>query len=238
MSRAVGELSQAMRELWGLREDGRRGPRPAMSVRAIASAAVALADSEGLDGVTMAAVAKRLGFTTMSLYRYVESRQDLLDVMADEAFGPPPALNRRRGWRGQVEEWAHADAVQLMAHPWIFDVRASAPPVGPNLVGWMEAGFQALSRAHLAPQQTASSLLTVDGYVRSSVQLALQFATDAAADTWVAQLRTVVDAEAMPAVSAVLESGAFEDDSAGFPSEDFDFGLGLLLDGIERLSAS
>lgn len=37
-----------------------------------------------------------------------------------------------------------------MAHPWIFDVRASTPPVGPNLVSWMEAGFQALSRARLA----------------------------------------------------------------------------------------
>ena len=238
MSRDPAELSQAMRELWGLREDGRRGPRPAMSVRAIAATAVALADAEGLDGVTMAAVAKRLGFTTMSLYRYVESRQDLLAVMGDEAFGAPPVLNRRRGWRGQVEEWAHADAVQLMAHPWIFELRASGPPVGPNLVAWMETGFQALGRAQLAPQQTASSLLTIDGYVRSSVQLALQFASEGTADAWVAQLRTVVDAETMPAVSAVLESGAFEDDSAGFPSEDFDFGLGLLLDGIERLATT
>jgi AcrR family transcriptional regulator len=232
------ELPRSVRELWGLTDHGRRGPKPAMSVQAIAGAAVELADSDGLDAVTMAAVAKRLGFTTMSLYRYVESRQELLMAMVDEALGPPPALNRRRGWRGQVEEWARAEAVQLLTHPWVVEVRTATPPIGPHTIAWMEVGFAALMKSGLAPDKAASSLLIVDGYARSHVQLALQYAAPGATEAWPAQLRALLDPARFPAVHAVLESGAFEDGGDDFPSEEFEFGLRLLLDGIERLARS
>jgi AcrR family transcriptional regulator len=235
MAEEATELSRAMRELWGLTEEGRRGPKPAMSVHAIAAAAVGLADAEGLDAATMAAVAQRLGFSTMSLYRYVESRQDLLLAMVDEALGPAPDLNRRRGWRGQVEEWARAEAGQLFAHAWVLDVRAPSPPIGPNTLAWMELGFAALMKSGLGPDKAASSLLIVDGYVRSHVQLALQYAAPGATDTWPAQLRTVIDPDRFPAVHSVLVSGAFDDGGETFPSDEFEFGLTLLLDGIERL---
>jgi AcrR family transcriptional regulator len=230
-------LSRAMRELWGQADSGRRGPKPAMSVRAIAAAAVELADREGLDAVTMAAVARQLGFTTMSLYRYVESRQDLVGAMVDEALGAPPKPNRRRAWRGQVEDWARAEAGQLFAHPWVLDVRTPSPPVGPHVLEWMELGFAVLARSGLPPQQAADALLIIDGYVRSSVQLALQYAAPGATETWVQQLRTVLTEDRFPIVHAVLESGAFEDDSLAVESSggQFEFGLGLVLDGIERL---
>jgi len=229
-------MSRAMRELWGLADDGRRGPKPATSVRAIAAAGVELADTEGVDAVTMAAVAARLGFTTMALYRYVESRQDLLVAMVDEALGPPPEPNRRRGWRAQVEAWARADAAQLFAHPWVLEVRTGSPPIGPHVLAWMESGFAALAKSGLPPGRVADALLIVDGYVRSSVQLALQYAAPGATDTWVQTLRAVLDEDRFPRVHAVLESGAFEDDSlGGGPSGTFEFGLALVLDGIDRL---
>jgi AcrR family transcriptional regulator len=227
-------LSRAMRELWGRADDGRRGPKPAASVRSVAAAGVEIADADGVAAVTMAAVASRLGFTTMALYRYVESRQDLLVAMVDEAFGAPPEPNRRRGWRGQVEAWARADAGRLFAHPWVLDVRLGSPPVGPNLLAWMEAGFAALAASGLPPGRVADSLLIVDGYVRSSVQLAVQYADGA--DEWVRTLRTVLDADRFPQVHDVLQSGAFDDDSlSGAPSGSFEFGLSLVLDGIDRL---
>jgi AcrR family transcriptional regulator len=229
-------LSRAMRELWGLADARRRGPKPAMSVREIAAAGVALADAEGLDAVTMAAVAKRLGFTTMSLYRYVESRQDLLLAMVDEALGPPPEPHRRRGWRAQVEDWAHAEAARMFLHPWVLDVRLGSPPIGPHVLAWMETGFAAVARSGLDPARASESLLIVDGYVRSSVQLVQQYAAPDATESWVAQLRTVLDPDRFPTAYSVLVSGAFEDGSTeGDPSPQFEFGLKLLLDGIERL---
>jgi AcrR family transcriptional regulator len=226
-----------MQELWGVSGPGRRGPKPAMSVRGIAAAAVELADTEGLDAVTMAAVAKQLGFTTMSLYRYVESRHDLLVAMVDQALGPPPPPNRRRGWRRQVEDWATAERQQLLAHPWVLDVRTGMPPMGPHVLAWMEQGFAALAASGLPPGRAADSLLIVDGYVRSNVQLTVQYAAPGATEAWVDQLRTVLDPDRYPTVHAVLVAGAFEDESySETQGGDFDFGLALLLDGIAGLT--
>jgi Tetracyclin repressor-like, C-terminal domain len=101
---------------------------------------------------------------------------------------------------------------------------------------WMEHGFAALAASGLAPGRAADALLVIDGYVRSSTQLHLQYAAPGATETWVAQLRTVLDADRFPTVHSVLVSGAFEDESyTEAQGRDFDFGLKLLLDGIEGL---
>ena len=235
----VSPLSRGTRALWGLTAAGRRGPKPGMSVRSIAAAGIAIADADGLDAVTMAAVASRLGFTTMALYRHVESRTDLLAVMADEALGPAPELSRRRGWRGRVTEWAVAEATGLLAHPWYLEVRTGSPPLGPQHLAWMDAGMGVLQQAGLGPQQAASALLLVDGYVRSTIGFALQYGASPEADAWADRLRQVVEPARLPAIAAALEAGIFEDEPDDeFPDGEFLFGLGVLLDGIERLLPS
>ena len=229
-------LSRGTQALWGLAAPGRRGPKPAMTVHSIAAAGIAVADAEGIDAVTMAAVAGRLGYSTMALYRHVESREDLLVVMADEALGPAPDLGRRRTWRSRITEWAVTEAGQLMAHPWYLDLRTGSPPLGPHHLAWMDAGMGILQQAGLTPQRAASGLLLVDGYVRSTIGFALQYGASPAADAWADRLRLVVTAESLPAVSAALEAGTFEDEPEDeFPDSEFMFGLGVLLDGIEGL---
>ena len=75
--------------LWGRPERGRRGPKPELSPEAIVGAAVRVADQEGLDAVSMARVAKELGFTAMSLYRHVDNKDELLQLMWNaSAQGP------------------------------------------------------------------------------------------------------------------------------------------------------
>jgi AcrR family transcriptional regulator len=210
-----------------------------MTVPEIARAGIAIADADGLASVSMAAVAKRLGFTTMSLYRYVDSRDELLLVMVDVAYGPPPAISARSGWRRQIEEWARAEARSLVAHPWILDVRPGTPPLGPNSLGWMDRGLAALERSALSGQQAASALLVVDGFVRNHVSLALQFADVEGTRRWSDRVRAVLDRERLPSVAAALDAGVFddgEDDAPGqFPGGEFEFGLRLVLDGIEAL---
>lgn len=231
------EVPRAIRALWGGAEAPRRGPKPAMSVRSIAAAAVEIADADGLGAVSMAAVAKRLGFTTMSLYRYVDTKDDLHLVMADEALGPPPPAHPRRGWRSQLSDWAHAELLALGRHPWVVELRPGGPPLGPHTLAWMEAGLRAFDRTPMTAQQAASSLLTVDGYVRNAVALSQQFSDTAAAASWSARLRTLIDPEEMPSLAAALDEGAFDDGEppTAFPGDEFEFGLGLVLDGIERL---
>ena len=72
------DLPRVLQLLWGLDAPGRRGPKPALSLHQIGAAAVRIADAEGLGAVSMSRVAGELGYTTMSLYRYVESKDDLL----------------------------------------------------------------------------------------------------------------------------------------------------------------
>jgi len=232
-------VPRVVQDLWGTDRSGRRGPKPATSLPAVAGEAIAVADAEGLPAVSMAAVAKRLGLTTMALYRYVESREDLEAAMVDVALGAPPAVGSR-GWRHEIDAWARAELAVLLAHPWVLEVRPGTPPLGPGSLGWMDAGLRALGQSALPAGDVASSLLLVDGYVRNQVLLAQQFSDADGARRWADQLRAVIDRERLPALAGALDAGAFDDDpvAEAFPGDEFEFGLDLLLDGIERREAS
>jgi len=234
-------VPRAVRALWGEGTGNRRGPKPALSVRAIAEAAIAIADTEGLGAASMSAVAKRLGFTTMSLYRHVDSKEDLQLAMVDVALGPPPDLPPRHGWRRQLVAWARAEHARMLAHPWVLEIRLGSPPLGPNSTAWMELGLRTLARTGLSWQQAASALLLVDGYARTQALLAVQFADADGLRLWADRMRTLVDAERHPALGAAIAAGVFDDAPAAdgaqaFPSDEFDFGLGLVIDGIAELA--
>jgi AcrR family transcriptional regulator len=84
------DLPRGIALAWGVAANPQRGPKREMSVESIVDAAVELADAEGLGAVSMAAVAARLGYTPMSLYRYVTAKDDLILLMQEEATGLPP----------------------------------------------------------------------------------------------------------------------------------------------------
>ena len=131
------DLPRAVRALWGLDEPaGRRGPKRTLSVPAIGAAAVEIADADGLAAVSMASVAQRLGTTAMSLYRYVDSRQELEAVMVDVAHRPAPraepaplagAASSRTGPGPRPR--------QLAAHPWALERAAGLSPGQPEPAG-------------------------------------------------------------------------------------------------------
>ena len=241
-------VPRVVRLMWGLDEPARRGPKPALTITDIAAEGVAVADADGLAAVSMARVAKGLGFTTMSLYRYVESKDDLLVAMVDHAFGPPDLPRQlARAWRRWLTAWAHAYRAALLRHPWILQVPITEPPLAPHQTAWMERGLQALAHTGLSEQQKLSSMLLIDVFVRGQTQLALgidppQPAAAGTADgerpldPYPLRLAQLIDEERFPAISAALASGSLEDDS-DFGTDEFEFGLGTVLDGIERLVA-
>ena len=132
--------------MWGVESPGRRGPKPGRSIQEIGAAAVAIADREGLGAVSMKAVAESLGLTTMSLYRYVDSKGDLYAVMLDVAHGAPdPALTARGSWRTRLERWARAITASRLEHPWSVLVPLTSPPATPNTTLWTECGLQSFT---------------------------------------------------------------------------------------------
>src|SRR6478752_7001251 len=134
------DLPRGIALAWGVAANPQRGPKREMSVERIVEAAVELADAEGLGAVSMAAVAARLGYTPMSLYRYVSAKDDLVLLMQEEATGLPPAtVAEHDTWRGRLEA-LYGELVQgYLRHPWVLDVPINGSPTTPNSAAWMDA---------------------------------------------------------------------------------------------------
>ena len=113
--------------LWGRAEPARRGPRPTLTIGDIGRAAIALADAEGLDAVSMKRVAEACGVSTMALYRYVESKAELHVLMLEFAGGEPPAVSRRRRLRTGLAAWCRAYRDVQVEHPWMLEIPAETP---------------------------------------------------------------------------------------------------------------
>jgi AcrR family transcriptional regulator len=231
------EMPRVLRLLWGHEDAGRRGPKPGLTIGRIAETAVDIADAHGLAGVSMGRVARALGFTTMSLYRYVDTKDDLIVAMLDQAYGVPDLPDPPSpGWRARLDQWARAHQAILLRHPWVLEVPVREPPLGPNMLGWMDLGLQAFAGTLLSEQEKLSSMLLVDVYVRGQTQLARWVGPsrpeESALYAW--RLGQLVDDDRYPFISAALGSGSLEDDS-DFAVDEFLFGLRTVLDGIESL---
>ena len=111
----------------------------------IVDAAVRIADAEGLEAVSMARVAKELGFTTMSLYRYVASKDELLQLMWNaSAQGAEELEVEGTSWRERLRSWALVQREAHEQHPWITQMPMAAPPLAPNSLTFVERGLETL----------------------------------------------------------------------------------------------
>jgi AcrR family transcriptional regulator len=186
----------------------------------------------------MARVAEELGTSTMSLYRYVAAKDELLTLMVDAALGPPPAPDPDEGWRSGLSRWAREYHQRLSAHPWGIRVPITAPPTTPNQVAWMERALWSLRATDLREEDKASVLLLLSGYVRSDATLAAElttagFISDEAILGYSRRLAALTDPERFPAIHALLAAGVF--DRADPPETEFSFGLERILDGVQAL---
>lgn len=226
--------------LWEDRSRPTRGPKPAFSPDDIIQAAIDIADEEGLGAVTMHAVAARLGFTTMALYRYFPSKEALYDAIVDAGMGLPPVPPEPRGdWRAEVTQWAHAKRAMLCSRPWLAELPFVAAPHGPNWLSWLEAVADPLSRTGLSPADVGQALSVLDGYTRgasdTSISLARARARGISEAEWAAavgaDLGRAIGDPRFPTFAAILTAPS--DGKGRTMEESFDFGLQRVLDGIE-----
>lgn len=235
-------LPRYLQLLWDREPEGRRGPKRGRTIEEIGAAAAAIADEQGLDAVSMKGVAKSVGFTTMSLYRYVDSKEELEAVMVDVALGPPPPVVTAVGWRERVAAWARELSQRRLEHPWVVDVAQAAPPLTPNALAWTEAGLEALADTPLTSQQRLSAMLAIDGWglnhVRQTTQMGLtgEVDPDSPQGAYLSYIGMLVDPGRFPRLAAVGAETALED-GEDFFEEEFAYGLELLLDGIGALIA-
>lgn len=151
---------------WGLpAKSNRLGRKPTQSVEQIVDAALELADADGFAALSMPKIAQKLGLTANAIYRYVRSRDELLVLLADAAWGPAPVLDVA-DWRAAATAWTQAMVDRCDVHPWLCDLPIRGAPMTPNLLGWAEAILKALTGAGLSPTESLSCALLLDGYAR------------------------------------------------------------------------
>jgi DNA-binding transcriptional regulator YhcF (GntR family) len=207
-------------------------------------AAMEIADTQGLDAVSMRTVAARLGVPTMSLYRHVAGKDNLVLLMADaaygEAAGPEPAAT---GWREQVRESARALWALYRRHPWLAHLGPLARPLLlPNLMRHGEQLLGALAGLGLPPARVLDVQIMLFSHgqglaVNLEREASAQASTGLSDEQWVDDqgpaLRALADSGDFPHFAAMLAGlGAgydFDLDAL------FETGLQALLDGIERL---
>ena len=95
-------------------------------------AAIAIADREGLDALTMRRVAEVLGAGTMSLYWYVRSKDELIELMRDQVAGEQTLKEASGDWRSDLATFARDTRKLFLRHPWLASVLGGPPPLGPN----------------------------------------------------------------------------------------------------------
>ena len=234
-------LPPSLELLWGRREVGRRGPKPGLDVDSIVAAAVDIANAEGLAAVSMARVAKTVGFTTMSLYRHVTNKDELLQLMWNaSADGVMEFELEGDTWRSRLHSWAMAQREAITRNIWIVQMPMATPPLAPNSLRWMEVGLEALDGTGLDDGDKMRILGLISSHALIDARMAYdaQQAKGAGADLidYTAILREVVEEERFPQLHRVAWSGAADDPEPGSdPFAEYRFDLEVMLDGIESL---
>jgi AcrR family transcriptional regulator len=201
--------------LWGRRERGKRGPRPGLSAEAIVEAAVRIADAEGLEAISMARVAAALKFTTMSLYRYVASKDELLQLMFNaSALGAESLVIEGDDWRSRLRAWAIIQREMLDRHPWITQLPMAAPPLSPNSLHFVERALEVLDGTGLAESQKIRAIGLISSYTLSEARMANDAARAAAALAKAAQAGQP-EAQAEPEAQAQAQAQAEPEAQAG-----------------------
>ncbi|WP_158889373.1 TetR/AcrR family transcriptional regulator [Amycolatopsis anabasis] len=255
-----GDARRSMELLWrAWGSDSARtapGPKPRLSVDAIVDAGIAVADADGMAGLSMRAVGERLGRTAMALYTYVPSKSELVDLMYDRALAElPTEYDLEPGWRAAVTSWAADYWAFCLRHPWVLQVSQARPVLGPNEFGVLETLIRILRGTGLATHELRPVVATVVQVVRGAAQTIAESrqaptATGVSDEEWwfarAAVLGEVAPdfAERFPHFSW-LEGGA---DARPEPDSDapylerkarqaFEAGLNVVLDGVESAVA-
>jgi AcrR family transcriptional regulator len=221
-------------------------------VEGIAQAAVQIADADGLEALSMQRIAKELGYSTMSLYNHIPSKDLLLEVAADLGAGPPPDLGDGDDYRQAIRDWAGALWIGLRRRPWMLRVPLDHAAMGPHQLAWLERLLRPMLAAGLVGGEARAAALHLTAVVRGTAQISLNMTSAQNADDGMprtdADLTRIVtefiDPDQFPALIAVHAAEHAtrrpDPDQTGRDALPFElaFGVDRFLDGIEHWAAT
>ncbi|MDR7300511.1 TetR/AcrR family transcriptional regulator [Haloactinomyces albus] len=224
--------------IWARPQRPGRGPQPTRSRSEIVAAAVEIADSDGLESVSIRRVASAVGLGTMSLYRYLSSKDDLVELMFDEICGEyvlPRAPSS--DWKEDLHDLVRQGRLIMHRHPWTPRLVLERRGYGPNVLRVLESFLTALDAAGVDPAAMLEIYALINGFIASYVASELADEQERRRRSGTAEqhraylepyLRSVVESGEYPVFArAVSASGKTAD-----PDEQFERSIGRLLHGL------
>lgn len=253
MVKAVRAKGATRTSVW-LEDEARRGgrgggqPSSGLDRERITEVTVRLLDAEGLAGFSMRRLAAELNVTAMSLYWYVDTKDDLLELALDAAFGELrlPAPDADADWRDQLRRLATEYRALLVRHPWLSPLAGTFLNIGPNSLAFSATVRRVVRRTGLPEQRLTGAVAavfrfvygygTIEGHFVARCADAGMTPDDYFRHALGAATRAPDAAEAFPE-SVTLMAARGGDTVAQMLDRDFAFALDLLVAGIEAMVA-
>lgn len=209
-----------------------------LSTHRVVAEAVRLADREGAEGLSMRRLAGALGAGAMSLYRYVANKDELLDAMIDVVFTEIELPSADTDWRSAMRAEAVSTRDVLARHPWAIALMESRTTPGPANLRHREAVTACLRKAGFSVEMATHANWMLNSYVYGYALQAASLPFESAEE--LADMTEGVYLPQLPPTEfPYLNESAEALVAAGYdPTEEFAFGLDLILDALEPLRGS
>ena len=208
--------------------------RAPLSRERVMRAAVALADSSGIESLSMRKLGQELGVEAMSLYNHVANKDDILDGIVDLVFGEIALPSGKGDWKPAMRKRAISAHEALLRHPWAPSLMQSRTRPGPATLRHHDSVLGSLRNAGFTLVMAAHAVSAIDGYVYGfalqQINLPLQ-SREQVAEVGESILRQL--AGEYPHLAEMITDHAMK---PGYDyAKEFEFGLDLILDGLQRL---
>ncbi len=148
---------------------GRSRQHPSLSRGEIVDAAIAIADADGADAVSMRRIAQVLRSGTMSLYWHVASKEHLLELMLDAMLAEVDVPEPTGDWQADLRAQARSTRTVLLRHRWVIDFIGARPSLGPNTLRNLDRSIATLGGLDIDTATAINALQTVNTYVSGAV---------------------------------------------------------------------
>lgn len=228
------DRNRSVRLLWEPDAQVPREPKASLTRARVVEAAIKVADAEGVEALTMRRVAETLGFTTMSLYRHVPGKSELLDLMVDAVWGETERAPKGP-WREGLDFYARQLWSMYRAHPWLLQLTNARRMPGPNATTRTDAAFAVVSELGLKPEEIVAVVTSVSQFVAGvgrtmADRVLAERETGVSEEDWWNdrdELWEHFTPERLPMTTYIWSTGGYERQL-----DEFEFGLARVLDGL------
>jgi AcrR family transcriptional regulator len=213
-------------------------PRAPLNRERVLRAALVLADRDGIESLTMRKIGQELQVEAMSLYNHIANKDDILDGIVDLVFSEIALPSDRTDWKTAMRQRAISARDVLLRHPWATSLMQSRTKPGPATLRHHDAVIGRLREAGFTIDMAAHAFSVLDGYIYGFAlqQMNLPYHTSEESAEIAENILRQLPADEYPHLAEMIIEHAMK---PGYDyAEEFEFGLDLILDGLERLRDS